>query len=222
MVKSHNSMIIYTVIYGNKHPLHQPKCDISHDCYVITDQEIKKPGRWTVMNEQAHSSSSRRASRHSKMLPNLYFPNHSHSLYIDSQHALIVDPMYPSDQPLLAQFKHGPAKNPIKKTDLYDEAAVCIMLKKDYPRIIMSQIVEYAAAGHPRNFGIWSCGTIFRQHNHPKIIELGEVWWEEYQKHSQRDQISYPYCLWKLGIIPEPLEKRMICEKIKGKSIPAY
>ena len=215
-------MIIYTVIYGNKHPLHQPKCKITSDCYVITDQKIEAPGVWKVVNKQACSPSPRRASRHAKMLPHLYFPDHKYSLYIDSQHALIVDPMYPSNQPLLAQYKNGPAKNPFTKTDLYDEAAVCIVLKKDYPGIIMDQIVEYAAAGHPRRFGIWSCGTIFRQHNHPKIIELGEMWWEEYQKHSQRDQISYPYCLWKLGIIPEPLEKKMICEKIKGKSIPAY
>ena len=40
-------------------------------------------------------------------------------------------------------------------------------------------------------------GIIFRWHKHPLLIIAMSSWWEQLNKFSKRDQISFPYVVWK-------------------------
>ena len=51
----------------------------------------------------------------------------------------------------------------------------------------------------PKNFGLWENNIIFR-HNHPINLSLSEMWWNEFNKSVERDQISLPYLIWSRGI----------------------
>ena len=39
-----------------------------------------------------------------------------------------------------------------------------------------------------------------RKHNKKDCIELMEKWWNEINNYSHRDQLSFNYIVWKLGI----------------------
>lgn len=56
--------------------------------------------------------------------------------------------------------------------------------------------------GFPPNYGVASLGAIFRQHNNPKVIKIMEDWWEEINKFTNQDQVSYSYVCWKNDFHP--------------------
>ena len=54
---------------------------------------------------------------------------------------------------------------------------------------------------YPLNNGLRSGFLIVRRHT-PKIAKFNELWWNEVDRGSVRDQLSIDYALWKLGIEP--------------------
>ena len=55
----------------------------------------------------------------------------------------------------------------------------------------------------PEDFGVFLCGVLIREHNNPVCVKLMEDWWKELEEGSRRDQISFPYVLWKNGYVKE-------------------
>ena len=62
---------------------------------------------------------------------------------------------------------------------------------------IESQIKNYKNKGFPKNYGLFENNVLVRKHNDLVCIRIMESWWEEFCKYSQRDQLSFVYCLWK-------------------------
>lgn len=92
-------------------------------------------------------------------------------------------------------FKH------YKRDCIYDEAEVVKQYKLDYPDRIDAQIDRYKREGYPKKNGLHECTIILRRHT-PRIEELNRCWWDEICRGSRRDQLSFDYCCWKLGIKP--------------------
>jgi hypothetical protein len=56
----------------------------------------------------------------------------------------------------------------------------------------------YKLQGYPKHIGLWECNFIIRRNNE-KVIKLMNAWWAEICKWQWRDQVSFPYVLWKYG-----------------------
>ena len=54
--------------------------------------------------------------------------------------------------------------------------------------------------GMPKNYGLADCSVIARKHHDIACIGLMEQWWEEFLRNSRRDQLSFPYVLFKNGM----------------------
>jgi hypothetical protein len=93
----------------------------------------------------------------------------------------------------LALFKH-----PIRNC-LYDEAHRCDVVKLDDSAVMAKQMNRYRAQGYPRNNGLAECAVILRRHT-PAVARLNEMWWKEIVEGSRRDQLSFDYVCWKLGM----------------------
>lgn len=64
------------------------------------------------------------------------------------------------------------------------------------------QLLRYKKEKYMPEQGLY-CGTVFiRNMNHPRIEEFNELWWQEIERGSFRDQLSLPYVLWKMGEQP--------------------
>ena len=128
------------------------------------------------------------------------FDKYDYSIWIDGNTGLKVAPEYLIEKYLknddIACLRH-PDRNCI-----YDEAKTCQTLKLDKPETITSQMVRYLEKGYPKDNGL-SCTTYILRRHTEKIVEFNRLWWEEICKGSRRDQLSFDYALWKLGIKPK-------------------
>lgn len=180
-------MTVMTAITGKKDTL-KPQPEYKGVEYVAFVEDDLKDSQWRtrkacdkfvkpVMNAKIH-----------KLLPHKYVDT-EYIVWIDGSITLKQDPhgliklMGDKD---FAFFKH-----PGRKC-LYEEAAACIELGKGVPSEIAGQVKEYAKAEFPPNAGLTEM-TAFIMRNTPKARKAFERWWVEVSRHSNRDQIAFPY-----------------------------
>jgi len=92
----------------------------------------------------------------------------------------------------IATFKH-PHRN-----CAYSEFVACTKFRKDSVEVMQKQVSEYKFNGFPPSYGLAETACLVR-HNYPDVVEFSTFWWDQIQKHSLRDQISFPYTSWKFG-----------------------
>lgn len=212
-------IVVYTAIIGDYDDLKEPNIiSKDYDYVCFTDMplqsktfDIKKVERpsilthvysfqkFPVINKIINfliqpKNVATRCARKYKVLSHKYFPNHEYSLWVDGNFLINVDidfliKEYLSDADI-ALFEH-PHRNCI-----YKEAAVCINRKKDKSKVIKRQIEQYKKDGYPENNGLIASPIILRRHT-PEIINFNEAWWEEIEKYSKRDQLSFNYVAYK-------------------------
>lgn len=83
-----------------------------------------------------------------------------------------------------------------KRNCIYDEAKFCIDKNIGNKVDIINQIQLYKKRNFPKNFGLFGTGIMIRK-NTKEIINFMKLWYNEIEKYSCRDQISFPYVLWK-------------------------
>lgn len=59
------------------------------------------------------------------------------------------------------------------------------------------QLELYRKQGFPMHYGLYENSIIVRNNRDEKISKLMESWWKEYLRFPTRDQISFPYVIWK-------------------------
>lgn len=142
----------------------------------------------------------RRTARQYKILSHQYI-NKDYSLWIDGN----IDLKIPEAEllPMLIEkyLKDTDIATMIHPTRdcVYQEAETCKELKLDLPEVIDEQMKKYREEGYPEHNGMVASTFILRRHT-PKIKALNNYWWSELCRHSKRDQLSFNYVCWKLGI----------------------
>jgi hypothetical protein len=215
-------IVVYSAIFGNKDEIKEIEPQYladNVDALMFTDNKNLKSKSFRVIHVKPRfSDSPHLSSRYYKILPHRFmnaFNQYGCSLWIDGNRRLTCDPNI-----LLKSIN----KNPIavgthhrtEKRDAYDEAEHCIKLRKDDPKKIKAQVNFYKSEGMPKKFGLWGCPIMLRNHNDQRCINFCERWWDELLLRSKRDQISFPYVVWKTGRIPAQLPKGLrITEKFK-------
>lgn len=187
------NLVVYTVVIGAYDVLRKARW--SGVC--LTDVPGELPKGWECHVIPKAVKDPRRASRHPKMLPEKYFTDLEYSIYLDGNLTLLVNPKTLIEKYLkdtdLAVFPH-----PQRKC-AYHEASKCVHLGKVDAAVANKQMTTYKARGFPRNSGLSACWVLIRRHTED-IKQLGELWWKEYQKYSARDQLSFDYCRWVVGV----------------------
>lgn len=84
----------------------------------------------------------------------------------------------------------------------YQEALACKYYKRGNFEKILEQLSKFRAEGFPEDFGLCEATIIVYDLKNPNAKKLAEQWWEEYlRSNTKRDQIPFPYILWKNGFI---------------------
>jgi hypothetical protein len=187
--------VAYTAIFGGRDSLKDPTV-ITPGCrYVCFTDEPLVSEIWEIVRVPAPTD-PRRASRFYKLLPHRTFDT-AYSVWVDGTFRINVDLWTLIRRHLsstdLAAFAH---------TDFdcaYDEADACIRYGLGDPREIRDQMGRYRRAGFPRHAGLWHCGVLLRRHT-TAIEQMNEAWWYELGIGSSRDQLSFGYTFWRLGI----------------------
>ena len=109
---------------------------------------------------------------------------------------MVLDTLSTTD---LALFRHP------HRDCIYEEAKVSKDIPKYADEPIQEQADHYQAAGHPEHWGLWECGFIARRHTE-QIRDLSEDWWNEINRWSIQDQLSFPVVCRRAGVRPTEFE----------------
>jgi len=127
-------------------------------------------------------------------MPHRYLADYEWSLYVDGNARLNPDAVtllegYKSAA--FVSFRHP------DRDCLYDEAEHIIREDYDDERRVREQIDLYRESGFPAHAGLIAGTVLFRRHNDPEVIALGEEWYEHVLRFSKRDQLSFNYVAWR-------------------------
>ena len=190
-----SKLVIYTALFGSYDNLFEPK-EAYENCDFIcfTDQKDIKSNIWKIIVVDSSLGSPTMKNRTYKILTHKYLDDYENSLYIDSNIIIKNNPYsivmkYLDKCPFLMP-KH------ILRNCLYQEAKVCVGIKKTPVLKTIKQLKRYNKEGFPVNFGLGENNILLRKHNDKQVIKLMETWYNELEKETQRDQLSLGYSLW--------------------------
>lgn len=200
-------IVVYTCVWGKYDRILEPYfCNPNIDYFILTDQEIPNNSIWKKMDIPSDldlkNMSGVEINRYFKMHPHKLFADYEYSIYIDGNIRIVTDLM-----PLVADlddFAIGIHDYPVDC--IYNMKNAIIAGKRGNKKAVNEQIKKYRKEGFPKHFGAFECNVIVRKHNDEQCVFLMEEWWKEFvNTSSKRDQLSFPYVLWKAG-----LSKRII------------
>lgn len=149
-----------------------------------------------------HPTCNIRTARWHKINSHLALPEHDYSVWVDgSQRIKPVDLHVELVEPLREHEKKQPIstfKHPVR-TCVYQEMSACNRLRKDNATLMAEQVKKYRSEGYPPYNGMVETACVVRNNSLP-VRRFNEFWWQEIENGSRRDQLSFNYTSWKLGI----------------------
>ena len=198
--------IVYTAIFGDVSDKLRIRPKQSADVAFFSfldEKRLRKYkffniSKWKVYEAQFKNENLRRQARAHKVLAHKVFNNCRYSLWIDgclklvdrNVNGIMEKHLKNAD---ICVFKHR------RRNCIYEEVNACIEQKKDDKSTMINQVTKYLEEGYPANNGLAETTALLRRHN-KATAEFNEMWWEEIKKGSLRDQLSFNYTAWKLGI----------------------
>lgn len=192
---------VYTSIFGDYDSLKEPLyVGDSCDFYAITNMEISKESKWIRKDVGADffdELDDYHKSKWCKMHPHVLFPEYDYSIWIDGNAQVVAD-LAPLVDRLTDKCSMATFQNPVHDC-IYTESNFCIYHDAVDMNEISSQVRRYRNEGFPNHFGMREFSIIVRRHHDPLLVSLMDEWWSEVNAETMRDQISFPYILWKNG-----------------------
>lgn len=198
-----------------------PEDDISYVLFSdqhAVEKKYTAPGKrieWSIRPPHwTHPLCQRRTARWHKLNSHVLFPDAEFVVWFDGSQQ--IKPIQVREQLVLphltncdiATFKHP------DRTCVFQELAACVKLKKDNAALMRSQLDEYRKAGYPPFNGLVETACLVRRHT-PETISFNKSWWGQIQSYSYRDQLSFNYIAWKLGMkyghVPGRRDKSDFC-----------
>lgn len=202
-------VVLYSCITGKYDVIYSPLLNLPNIDYILyTDSVLpSKNSKWKTREipKFLQHFSPNDQNRYIKMHPHEFFSgDYDYSIYIDGKIHLLGD-VFPLTNSInkktgLALFQHGTREN------VYSEAEVLIKLQKGNVKKIREQMERYKNVGFPEDSGLFEMAVIASDLSNSVSEKLLDSWWKEYiVTESLRDQISWPYILWRNNFSKEDI-----------------
>lgn len=206
--------VVYSVLLGNYDQIHVFNLQKGFDFILFTDISNINYNKtnWTIYplpKELMILNLSRvKKQRFIKMHPHLYFKNYSLSIYIDASFQIKDDLNEFLFRILSDNYKIYTFEHPLRNKILNETFAV-VELGKEHENMSKFIRERYKNENFPDNDGLIESCLIIRKHNEKEVIEYMKKWYNEIEKYSHRDQLSFNYISWKTGIKYKYISKIM-------------
>jgi hypothetical protein len=191
------SLVVYTVLLGQKAELNTPPVSPNADFVCLTDQKDLVANGWEIKTiEPMFLDDNPRSSRHPKVNAHLYFKDYSRSIYIDSSVQLLTDPeslwseLVQSEEVIFGGIAHSFHLNMLEELEAVSANGF------ETNEVIQTQL-EFTLGtfkGYLSARPIWG-GILARRHNESDCRNVMELWFSLILQHSRRDQLSLPLAL---------------------------
>lgn len=191
---------VYTCIVGNydiiKDPIYKNE---NFDYYIFTDQDTVESKIWNkidIPKEILGMSNNTLINRYIKFHPKHFFSEYDYAIYIDGNIRIVSDiSSIVSKANVLsgiAMHKH------YKRNCIFMEGEACILLGKGSKNELYNQLKSYSLKGFPKEFGLFEANMIISDIKNINSEKIMNDWWNEFiAQKSFRDQIVFPYIIWK-------------------------
>ena len=192
--------VVYTCVTGGYDNPGDP-IFVNTDFVFFTDKvdENNNNSAWIKRQVNQEGLKGNQINRYYKMHPWKVLENYRFSVYIDGNVQVVSDirPLYK----VAMDSKCGIAMHTHPgRHCAYVEARACILSKRGNPELIEKQMSRYREEGFPEDFGFCEATIIVVDNNNPVSKLIMENWWQEFlASGSGRDQIAFPYVVWKCG-----------------------
>jgi hypothetical protein len=184
---------IYTAIFGKYDDLKEPAhFSMVHGwrCVCFTDQALESD-TWEIIKVPVMDCGPAKTAR--------YYKINFHK-FIESDFSIWIDGSFTINTPLDRWIRNHrdpftTIKHPFDNC-AYTDAQSCLSIGRGEPDKINEQIAFYEREGLPRGAGLISSGILMRNKN-PEVTDFCEKWWQQVERFSNRDQISFTYTYWK-------------------------
>jgi hypothetical protein len=154
---------------------------------------------WRPLPPEVAGLSPTMANRFAKFFPHKILPEAELSIYVDANTLMLADL-----GPLVAEFRASGADIGLfphkQRFDIFEEFEFARKVGKVPPDDAAkgaAQLAFYRAEGLPEAHLFTENAIIFRRHGSPKLEAAMELWWQQMQTYTRRDQLSLPYVLFK-------------------------
>lgn len=192
-------LVVTSITNGKDKLIDPPEKFDNCDYFAFVDKQYETKV-WEQKDIYNYSSidnhKNRRNAKPYKIISTLLFPDYEYIIWEDGNHQLkknpqdIIDEYGESD---FYVFKHP------DRECAYEEMQACLNWRLDEPVNIQSQYNFYRQNGFPDKFGLYELSTFIFKNTH-KVKEFQLMWYEQINKFSSRDQISFPFCVWNCNV----------------------
>lgn len=190
---------VYTAVFGGYDAACFPEYQNQDmDYFYVSD--IKPEGlpeyyHWVNAGDiiPAGITSPIKRNRYIKMHPHLFLKNYQYSIYLDGNITVKGDlsGFLCGSRTGIGVFMH-----PMREC-VYYEALSIVNFKRVDVEDVCRQMNRYFEEGMPCRYGLAEMSVIVREHMKKECVVVMETWWREFDRESQRDQLSFMYALWK-------------------------
>lgn len=174
------------------------------DFYLITDGDVdsKINDFYTVLDVNnivpSRDMSPKDKNRYCKMHAKEIFPDYAYSMYIDGSFIVLekaINLVNKIGKYGIAVHKHA------FSDDVYLEGLSQSARGRVTKEDTKTTLKYFARKGLPRHYGEAECGIIIRNHNNDLSQIIMDRWYKYYMNFpAKRDQFTFVYTLWELGI----------------------
>ena len=199
---------VYSAVAGGYDRVRTPRGGIAKRHLLFTDNTNRVSG-WEVRSFETVLANPVRTAKAPKILAHRYLGRQRLECLDRRQRRTDQPTMSLTDEVERAGCSIGVFRHP-ERYCAYDEGATCIERGKDKAERITAQLSRYESEGFPRQYGLAECNVIIRRHNDPAVVAAMEIWWDEIERGSSRDQLSFNYALWRAGLVYHELGNGLV------------
>ena len=194
--------VIYTAMVGGYDEIMQPQVVDDRFDYILFSNDIKEDrvGVWQVRPIAYTNPDNTRICRYVKTHPEELLPGYDASVWMDSNIRIMTSAVYERIVELYESGSVIASMNHPLRDCIYDEAFEVMYIRYEREKVVVDWCHKLRKENYPKHNGLYETNVMFRKHNTSLISETNVMWWDCIEKYSKRDQLSFNYVLWKLGV----------------------
>ena len=192
-----NKICVYTCITGDYDNIREiDKKERGIDYYCFTNNDKLKSDTWNIVKIKDDTLSNLTLARKTKILGNDIVNKYEIALWIDASSHFekpIKDfiKTYLKENDVFVGFKHGSRDN------IKDECYECVKMRKETKEKVNKLLNFYKKENYHYDNGLIESTVFIKRPNDKKVIETMNLWFDMLKKYSNRDQLTFNYCIWK-------------------------
>lgn len=194
---------VYTCITGSYDDVKelQNKKENNIDYFLFTNNKDIKSNSWKVVYIENDGLDNIRLNRKIKILGHeIINNNYDYSIYIDGSISLrkpiteFINDCCNFDDYDLIGFRHR------ERDCIYVEGKACLKHMKEEKNLILKEMDFIRKNNYPEHNGLMENTIFARNLKSKKVIETCNLWFDMVMKYSYRDQLSFCFCAYQIGL----------------------